>query len=124
MRIKKGDTIMAKMSRDSFSKGSGLFGLQPKEVEAPEKSCGVCKHYLESTFSSDGRGTCGVLKDGSDITSDPPVFNLEAKNGYMLKILTDASRCTYYEKMDFIDHDGTECSDPKYRRSMRQLQDK
>jgi hypothetical protein len=75
-------------------------------------------------YASDGRGTCSMLKDGSDITSDPPVFVLDGENGYMLRILTDASRCKNFEKMEFIDHDGTECSDPMYRRSMRQLQDK
>jgi hypothetical protein len=122
---------MARMSRDSFAKATGALGRTAEELKkesladkVPEKNCGVCKHYLESTYSSDGRGTCAVLKEGSDITSNPPVFNLENKNGYLLRILTDASKCTYFEKMEFIDKDGHECSDPLYRRSMRQLQDK
>ncbi len=122
---------MARMSRDSFAKATGALGRTAEELaiesdagQVPEKNCGVCKHYLENTYASDGRGTCAVLKDGSDITSDPPVFIMEGKNGYMLRILTNAAKCTYFEKMEFIDHDGTECSDPKYRRSMRQLQDK
>jgi len=122
---------MARMSRDSFAKATGAFGRTAEDLEKeahadkiPEKNCGVCKHYLENTYASDGRGTCSTLKDGSDITSDPPVFVLEGKNGCMLRILTDASKCKYFEKMEFIDHDGTECSDPMYRRSMRQLQDK
>ena len=121
---------MARMSRDSFAKASGVFGMTAADVEkqslaeVPEKNCGVCKNYLENTYTSDGRGTCNVLKDGSDITSDPPILKMEGKNGYQLKILTDAAKCTYFEKMEFIDHDGHECSDPKYRRSMRQLQDK
>ena len=122
---------MARMSRDSFAKATGAFGRTAEDLEkesqadkVPEKNCGVCKHYLESTYSSDGRGTCAVLKDGSDIISDPPVFIMEGKNGYSLRILTDAAKCKYYERMEFIDKDGTECSDPMLRRSMRQLQDK
>ena len=122
---------MARMSRDDFAKATGIYGMQAKDVQKesdsdniPEKNCGICKHYLETSYMSDGRGTCAVLKEGSDITSDPPVFNLEAKNGYMLRMLSDASKCTYFEKMEFIDKDGHECSDPKFRRSMRQLQDK
>ncbi len=122
---------MARPSRDDLAKATTIFGMQAKDVQKesdadkiPEKNCGVCKHSLESAYMSDGRGTCAVLKQGSDITVDPPVFNLEAKNGYMIRLLTDASKCTYFEKMEFIDKDGHECSDPQYRRSMRQLQDK
>ena len=122
---------MARRNRDEYAKASGVFGRMAADLEKqsnaetiPEKTCGVCKHYLESSWSSDGRGSCKELKEGSDITSDPPVFNLEGKNGYQLRILTDAARCTYFEKSEFIDHDGHECSDPIYRRSMRQLMDK
>jgi hypothetical protein len=122
---------MARMSRESFAKATGACGRTAEELEKEshsdqvhEKNCGVCKHYLENSYTSDGRGSCSMLKDGSDITSDPPVFVLDGKNGYMLRILTDAAKCTYFERMEFIDHDGTECSDPMYRRSMRQLQDK
>ncbi|HDP24133.1 MAG TPA: hypothetical protein ENN34_01690 [Deltaproteobacteria bacterium] len=122
---------MARMSRDDYAKASGAFGLQPRGVDTkeeleqvPDQPCGLCKHYLESAYTSDGRGSCKILKEGSDITRDPPVFILEGRNGYMLRILTDASRCTYYERNEFIDKDGYECSDPAFRRFMRQLKDK
>jgi len=122
---------MARRNRDEYAKASGVFGLTPADLDKqahaetiPEKTCGICKNYLESSYSSDGRGSCNVLKEGSNITSDPPVFNLEGKNGYLLRILTDAANCTYYEKSEFIDHDGYECSDPMYRRTIRQLIDK
>ena len=122
---------MARRNRDEYAKASGVFGLPPADLDKqthaetiPEKTCGICKHYLETSWSSDGRGSCKVLKEGSDITSNPPVFNLEGKDGYLLRILTDAARCTYFEKSEFIDHDGQECSDPIYRRSMTQLMDK
>ncbi|MBN2178402.1 MAG: hypothetical protein JW743_03085 [Deltaproteobacteria bacterium] len=122
---------MARRSRDEYAKASGVFGLQPGKTSSvedmekvPERPCGLCKHFLESAWSSDGRGSCKVLKEGSDITCDPPVFVREGKNGYMMRILTDASRCTYYERNEFIDKDGYECSDPAFRRFIRQLRDK
>ena len=75
---------MARMSRDDLAKATTIFGMQPKDVQkesdadkTPEKNCGVCKHFLETAYMSDGRGSCAVLKQGSDITSDPPVFNLD-----------------------------------------------
>jgi len=122
---------MARKSRDEYAKASGAFGLQPggagkldETEKIPDQPCGLCRQYMESAWSSDGRGSCKVLKEGSDITADPPVFFLEGKNGYMLRILTDSSRCRYYERNDFIDKDGYECSDPVFRRFIRQLKDK
>lgn len=104
-----------------------LVPRRQKSVEpnvAGRKICGTCTNYSESSWSSDGRGSCKRLKMGSDINSDPPVYVLEENEGYMTKTLSDASACKYYEKMKMIDKDGYECSDPIYRRSMRQLQDK
>ena len=121
---------MARMSRESFAKSHGAFKTaeqlerESKVENVPDMVCGICKHFLETAAYSDGRGTCTVLKDGSDITCNPPIFIMEGKDGYRLRALTDAAKCPSYKKMEFIDHDGTECSDPKYRRSMRQFQDK
>ncbi|MDA3897784.1 MAG: hypothetical protein PF482_16750 [Desulfobacteraceae bacterium] len=86
------------------------------------KICGTCKNYMETSWSNDGRGSCNVLKMGSNIGSNPPVHKLDGKEGYMSKTLSDASACQYYEKMKMLDKDGYECSDPIYRRSMRQVQ--
>jgi len=91
--------------------------------KAGQQICGTCKNYREGAMASDGRGDCSLLKMGSNIASNPPVYNLESKEGYMTKTLSDASACKYYEKMTMIDTDGHECSDPVYRRSMRQLQE-
>jgi hypothetical protein len=88
-----------------------------------QKVCGTCKNYLESSWSSDGRGSCKFLKMGSDIKSNPPVYKFDEKEGYLTKTLSDASACKYYEKMKMIDKDGYECSDPIFRRSMRQFQE-
>jgi len=122
---------MARRNRDEYAKASGAFGLRPADVDreartdtVPERTCGVCAHYLETSWSSDGRGSCKILKEGSDITASPPIFCLEGKDGYLLRMLTDAAECAYFEKSTFIDHDGQECSDPMYRRSIRQLIDK
>lgn len=122
---------MARISRDDYAKASGVFGLQPsgaakqEDLEnVPDQPCGLCRQFMESAWSSDGRGSCKFLKAGSDITVNPPVFVLDGADGYMLRILTDASRCKYYERNEFIDKDGTECSDPAFRRFIRQLKDK
>ena len=112
--------------RDQFLKAASerLGTKQPKlEQKKPEIMCGLCKHYLEMAFSGEGVGSCELLKIGSDILADPPVFDLESKNGYRTMNLQDASRCSYYEKMDFVDKDGTECIDPRFSRTMRQMQD-
>lgn len=92
----------------------------PKEKY--DKVCGTCKNFSESGYTRD-RGSCGFLRIGSDINSDPPVYKLEGKEGYLTMTLSDAVNCKYYEKMKMIDKDGYECSDPQYRRSIRQLQD-
>jgi hypothetical protein len=89
----------------------------------PEKVCGTCMNYSESSWSSDGRGSCKAIKLGSDICTNPPVYVTDGKEGYLTRTLSDASACTYYEKMKLIDKDGYECSDPAYRRTIRQLQE-
>lgn len=120
---------MARKSRQEYANASGAFGVkqaQPVEQgkEVPDKPCGLCANFSETAFTSDGRGACRKLKEGSNILVDPPVYVLEGKNGYMIRALTDAVRCQYYEKMKFVDKDGYECSDPQYKRTMRQFQDK
>ena len=93
-------------------------------MQKADKVCGKCKNYRESPFTGQGTGSCNVLKEGSYIFIDPPNFNTENVDGYRTMALMDATRCKYYEKMEFMDKDPTECSDPVYRRSMRQFQDK
>ncbi len=97
---------------------------EPAHKGASQKVCGTCKNYSESSFSSDGRGSCKSLKLGSNIAGDPPIYEHKGKDGYLTRTLSDASSCKHYEKMKLIDKDGYECSDPQYRRSIRQLQDK
>jgi hypothetical protein len=91
--------------------------------QRPEKLCGTCLNYYESSWSNDGRGSCRILKLGSDIHAIPPIYSMDGKEGYLTKTLSDASVCMHYEKMKLIDKDGYECSDPVFRRTMRQLKE-
>lgn len=115
---------MSKREEKRRAYTSMLVPQAEKDLKKPgEKVCGNCKKYLESAWSSDGRGSCTVLKMGSDIHATPPVHVLEGKDGYPTKTLADAASCKYYDKMTFVDKDGYECSDPVFRRSIRQFQD-
>ncbi len=95
-------------------------GLEGRE-NIPEKACGKCTNFSENATASDGRGFCGVVKRDSDFTKDPPVIMTEGDTGLMVSFSMDAAKCPHYHKMDFIDTDGFECSDPKYRRAQRQM---
>lgn len=113
--------------RKAFSNVLGQHEIQKdvKNVDPnTQKICGTCNNFSENAYSSDGRGTCKVLKMGSDIKTSPPEFVLEGKGGFNTRTLSIAEECSYYDKMNYIDKDGYECSDPQYRRSMRQLNNK
>ncbi len=113
--------------RDELRKvQASMLGAQraPKATQTKaEKICGLCTNYSEGTFSGEGAGSCGILKMNSDISIDPPKYDLDSTDGYRTMNLMDAGLCQYYEKMNFVDKDGTECSDPRFRRTMRQMQD-
>jgi hypothetical protein len=96
-------------------------GVEGRE-KVPEKACGKCSNFSENAYASDGRGFCGVVKVGSDILADPPVFVLEGNAGMMCMFNMDAARCVHYKEMEFIDTDGTECADPQFRRAQRQME--
>lgn len=98
----------------------GRRGIEERE-KVPEKACGKCKHFSEKAYSSDGSGYCRILKAGSDITADPPVYVTEGDVAYVVAFNTDASKCKYYEELEFIDHDARETADPFHRRVVRQL---
>ena len=85
----------------------------------PEKACTKCKHFIESGASEKGDGNCGVLRDGSDILADPPKLVTEGEVSYFTYFNVDASKCKYYDQMEFIDHDISECADPRYTRGQR-----
>lgn len=98
-----------------------LTGVEERE-KVPEKSCGLCKDFSEISFSSDGRGTCRILKAGSDISIEKPVYVLEGDVPLALRFNTDGARCERFERNELIDTDGSECADPAYRRSQRQME--
>jgi len=89
-----------------------------------DKACGLCINFSESAYSSDGRGSCRVLKVGSDISKEPPVLVTEGETGLILFFDYDGSGCPHFVKQEFIDKDGGETSDPRYRRAHRQLEKK
>ncbi|MBM3302130.1 MAG: hypothetical protein FJY85_19535 [Deltaproteobacteria bacterium] len=94
-----------------------------KEMEnIPDKACGLCKNFSENAYASDGRGYCNVLKFGSDIAKQPPVYVTKGEIGLVTFFNTDASRCRYFDRMKLVDTDGTECADPAYRRAQRQME--
>ena len=117
------------MSRREKMRQAYTSVLQQNEIQKDlsqvdpdkQKICGTCKNFLENAYSSDGRGTCKSLKLGSDIKKTPPVYVLEGKSGYNTRTLSSAENCEYHDKMAYIDKNGYECSDPQFRRSMRQF---
>ncbi len=115
--------------RDELRKSQAqMYAMQraPKaqqEKKMSGKVCGLCKNFSEGAFTGEGRGSCAILKFNSRIDQDPPVYDLESQDGLRVMGFMDAAKCKYWEKMDFVDKDGTECSDPVYRRSLRQYQD-
>jgi hypothetical protein len=124
----KGEMIPMSRREEKRKAYAGILVPQKHESDAapPRKSdklCGTCTNYSESSWSSDGRGSCKYLKLGSDIAGKTPVYVTEGKEGYLTRTLADASLCEHYQKMKMIDKDGYECSDPMFRRSMRQFQE-
>jgi hypothetical protein len=94
------------------------------EDKMADKICGKCKKYAENSWASDGRGTCSVLSIGSDIDTDPAVYVTDGDMPFITMTLTDAKYCKHYDEMTMIDSDNTEVSDPKFKRSIRQMQSK
>lgn len=87
----------------------------------PEICCGKCKNFSERAQHSDGSGFCGVLKEGSDFNVNPPVYLLEGKVASMVVFNMESSKCKYFDQMELIDTDTTECADPAYQRAARQM---
>jgi hypothetical protein len=106
--------------RDSIVGESKNESFEDRE-RMPEKACGVCENFSESAYSSAGRGSCRVLRMGSDLTRTPPVMVTEGENGMICFFNTDGAACTYFSRMKFIDTDGSECADPAFRRAHRQM---
>ncbi|MCP4750836.1 MAG: hypothetical protein GY866_08080 [Proteobacteria bacterium] len=99
------------------------MGRTVAEKEAmPEKACGSCSRFSENAKEGDGRGTCGILKMGSDLKSTPPKMVTAGDVGLVIYMNTDGAKCSHYSKMKMIDKDGGETSDPLYRRALRQME--
>jgi len=101
--------------------GRKSTGVDEREA-VPEICCGKCQNWSENAYGSDGRGTCKILKIGSNLEATPPVYVLEGDAGLITFFNMDTSKCSHFVKMELIDTDGTECADPQYRRAMRQME--
>jgi hypothetical protein len=108
--------------RDAMSKNtSAKKGVEGREY-VPEVACGKCRMFSENAYSSDGRGFCAILKMGSSIDKNPPVYIKEGEAAFMTIFNMDAAKCNFYKEMAVIDTDATECADPHYRRTQRQME--
>jgi len=96
---------------------------KPKGVEqretVPDVCCGKCKNFSEKAYASDGSGFCGILREGSDIGAGK--YLLEGKAALMVIFNMEAGKCKYYDQMELIDTDTTECADPAFQRAARQM---
>ena len=107
--------------RDAMAKNrSTAKGVEGRE-HVPEAACGKCKKFSENAYGSDGSGYCTVLKMGSYLDKDPPLYNMEGEASLMTVFNMDAAKCKFYAEMEVIDTDATECADPHYRRTQRQM---
>jgi len=109
------------IQQSMFGESTRAKSVEERE-KIPDQACGICKHFSENAYASDGRGTCSMLKVGSNLTSDPPVFVLDGETGLFTFFNTDAARCSHFSRMEIIDKDGTECADPAFRRTQRQME--
>ena len=107
--------------REGLTNLSTTKGVEARET-VPDIACGKCKNFSETTYASDGRGSCSVVKAGSDFTVDPPLILLEGDTGMMCMFNMDAAKCSHFDLMDIIDTDGNECADPQFRRAQRQME--
>ncbi|MBW2092328.1 MAG: hypothetical protein JRI34_09440 [Deltaproteobacteria bacterium] len=110
---------------ESMAMRDGQAGRTIEERERmPDVACGKCKNFSENAHEHDGRGSCGVLKMGSDILADPPVFVTEGDAGLITYFNWDAAKCPHFSRMSFIDTDIGEVTDPAYQRAHRQMEKK
>lgn len=109
--------LMRDAMAQNTSAGKGVEGRE----HVPEVACGKCKNFSENAYVSDGRGFCAVLKMGSRLDKDPPDYIMEGEAALMTIFNMSAAKCKFYERMAIIDTDATECADPHYRRTQRQM---
>lgn len=105
--------------------GASSLIAKPKSMEErekmPDRACGKCKNFGARQFTQDGTGWCKVLKGGSNIESNPPVFVTEGESAYLAGWNMNASNCKHYDEMEFIDKDAAEIADPSVSRVYRQM---
>lgn len=111
----------SKVKESVFDQTTQARSVEERE-KIPDLACGLCKNYSENAYASDGRGSCKILKSGSDISKEPPLYVLEGEAGFVAMFNMDSSKCAHFIRMELIDKDGGECADPAFRRAMRQME--
>ncbi|MDY6854597.1 MAG: hypothetical protein SWO11_07795 [Thermodesulfobacteriota bacterium] len=106
--------------RDAMLGASEAVRSVEERETVPDKACGKCKDFFQAGLGTTS-GMCNVLKEGSNIQSDPPVFVTEGEGFIAVSFNTDASKCKYYNEMEMIDTDISQAHDPKVSRHQRQM---
>ena len=117
----KEDEWIEMMNQRSQRQAASLGKSVEERDRVPDKACGKCVHFLETPYVASGNGNCDLLRLGSNIAKDPPVYVMHGEMPMQSHIAADAARCKHYQQREFIDTDATETSDPRYRRKMRQM---
>ena len=72
-------------------------GGSVEEQGMPEKACGRCRNYIQGGCGLGAvSGMCNILKEGSDITLQEPLFQIDGDSCYLVIANMDASKCKYY----------------------------
>ena len=111
-----------KQSANKLIGDAGTIKTFEERERIPEKACGLCQKFSENAYASDGRGTCTILRMGSDIEVRPVVYVMEGDAPLTTFFNADGTGCKHFAKMEMIDKDGSECADPAFRRMQRQMQ--
>jgi len=109
------------VQQNMFGEATRARSVEERE-HVPDQACGLCSNFSENAYASDGRGSCRLLKMGSDIDRDPPTLITEGDTGMVSFFNKNAARCAHFTRMAFIDKDGNECADPQFRRMQRQME--
>ena len=106
--------------RDAMLSMSEKARTVEERETVPDKACGKCQNYFQAGLGTTS-GMCNVLKEGSDIMTDPPVFVTQGGALLAVAFNADAEKCTYYKEMEMMDKDISQSFDPKVSRHQRQM---
>ncbi len=106
--------------RDAMLGASEKERSYEEREHMPDIACGLCKNFFQAGLGTTG-GMCKVLKKGTDITAEPPVFTQEGETLYPVNFNMESSKCTFFDKMEIVETDATQSHDPMVSRHQRQM---